>query len=92
MARVYILIIACLGFYISLRSRWFCSLRQMWRDGDFGPPKEKLTMFDVRRLLIKGERGVAIRIYCELFKVNVKEASEAVDEIERSIQPKDFEF
>ena len=49
-------------------------------------------MFDVRRLLIKGEKDLAVRVYCDLFKVNAEEAAKAVDEIERSIQPKDFEF
>jgi hypothetical protein len=48
-------------------------------------------MFDVRRLLIKGERDLAIRVYCELFKTDSEEARHAIEEIERSIQPKDFE-
>lgn len=49
-------------------------------------------MFDVRQLLIKGEKGLAVRVYCELFKTTPKEANKAVEEIERSIQPKDFEI
>ena len=49
-------------------------------------------MFDVRRLLIKGEKDLAVRVYSDLFKTSMQEASVAVDEIERSIQPKDFEF
>ena len=92
MIRVYILLILCLCFTIFLHSRWFRLLRQMWRKGNFGSQKERLTMFDVRRLLIKGEKDLAIRVYCELFKTGTEEASIAVDEIEQSIQPKDFEF
>ena len=92
MVRVYILIVLCLCFYIFLHSRWFRLIRQMWREGNLGSQKEKLTMFDVRRLLLKGEKDLAIRVYCELFKTSPEEASIAVDEIERSIQPKDFEF
>ncbi len=92
MVRIYSLIVLCLCFYIFLHSRWFRSLRQMWRDGNFGSQKEKLTMFDVRRLLVKGEKDLAVRVYCELFKTSMEEATAAVDEIERSIQPKDFEF
>ncbi|MCK5178737.1 MAG: hypothetical protein KAR32_04340 [Candidatus Omnitrophica bacterium] len=49
-------------------------------------------MFDVRRLLVKGEKDLAVRVYCELFKTSMEEATAAVDEIERSIQSKDFEF
>ncbi len=92
MARIYVLVVLCLSFYIFLHSRWFRAFKQMWRDGRFGSQEEKLTMFDVRRLLIKGEKDLAVRVYCDLFKTSVEEASVAVDEIERSIQPKDFEF
>ena len=49
-------------------------------------------MFDVRQLLIKGEKDLAIRVYSELFKTDPQEAHRAVEEIERSIQPKDFEL
>jgi len=63
----------------------------MWHDKGLPSKKEKLTMFDVRRLLIYGKKDLAIRVYCELFKASFEEASKAVEEIERSIQPKDFE-
>jgi len=53
--------------------------------------KKRLTMFDVRRLLIKGEKDLAIQVYCELFKTNSEDARHAIEELERSIQPKDFE-
>ncbi len=92
MVRLYFIIILSLCVYISLHSRWFRYLKQKWRDGNLGSQKEKLTMFDVRRLLIKGEKDLAVRVYCDLFKTSTEEASMAVDEIERSIQPKDFEF
>ena len=92
MVRLCIFIILCLCLYILFHSRWFRLLRQMWREADLGSQKEGLTMFDVRRLLVKGEKDLAVRVYCELFKTNTQEASIAIDEIERSIQHKDFEF
>ena len=92
MAKLYFCIIACLCFYIFLHSRWFHLLRQIWRDKGFHSKKETLTMFDVRNLLVKGEKDLAIRVYCEIFKVGCDEACKAVEQIERSIQPKDFEF
>ena len=92
MARVYIIIVVCISIYIFCHSRLFRAIAKKWHDVGFHTGKNKLTMFDVRQMLIKGEKDLAIKVYCELFKTNSKEAYKAVEEIERSIQPKDFEF
>ena len=92
MIKLYILTIVCLCIYIFLHSRLFRFLKQLWHESQLNSHDEKLTMFDVRQLLIKGEKDLAIRVYCELFKTDSKEANKAVEEIERSIQPKDFEL
>ena len=92
MVKLYFFTIICLAIYIFAHSRWFRRIQQAWQDSWFYAKKPKLTMFDVRQLLIKGEKDLAIKVYCELFKTNPEEARKAVEEIERSIQPKDFEF
>ncbi len=92
MVKLYLFVVICLCVYIFLHSRWFGVLKQMWHDSGFHSKKETLTMFDVRNLLVKGEKDLAIRVYCEIFKVSPEEACTAVEQIERSIQPKDFEF
>ncbi|OGX33833.1 MAG: hypothetical protein A3C36_01450 [Omnitrophica WOR_2 bacterium RIFCSPHIGHO2_02_FULL_52_10] len=92
MSKLYILTIICLSGYILVKSRWFRAFIQAWRDAELFSKNEKLTMFDVRRLIIKGEKDLAVRVYCELFKTSAEEASRAVEDIERSIQPKDFEL
>jgi len=92
MIKLYLLVIVCLCVYIFLHSRFFLFLKQLWHESHLNAEDEKLTMFDVRQLLIKGEKDLAIRVYSELFKTNSQEASKAVEEIERSIQPKDFEI
>jgi len=92
MGKLYILVIACLCIYIFYHSRLFRFLKQLWHESNLSDNDEKLTMFDVRQLLIKGEKDLAIRVYCELFKAKPEEACKAVEEIERSIQPKDFEL
>ena len=92
MNKIYLLAVVVLCVYIFLHSQWFYRLRRFWRDQTFGSWNRKLTMFDVRQLLIKGEKDMAVRVYCELFKTNVLDATKAVEEIERSIQPKDFEL
>ena len=48
-------------------------------------------MFDVRQLLIKGEKEMAIKLYAQIFKTNRSEAQKAVEEIERSLRRKAFE-
>ena len=89
MIKVYLLTIICISIYIFFHSRAFKYLQQKLT---FPPRKDKLTMFDVRQMLIKGEKDLAIRVYCELFKTSPEEARKSVEEIERSIQPKDFEL
>lgn len=92
MHKVYLMIIAGLGIYIFLRSRTFQILREMWFEFRCRLRNDKLTMFDVRQLLIKGEKDLAIKVYCEIFKTDPEEACRAVEELERSIPRKDFEI
>ena len=92
MIKLYVLIIICLSGYIVFRSRRFRALSRAWREKFFPDRKKKLTMFDVRRLIIKGEKDLAVRVYSDLFNASPQEAGQAVEELERSIQPKDFEF
>jgi len=54
--------------------------------------KSRATMFDVRRLIMKGEKTLAIRVYGEIFETNSKETREAVEELERSIKESNTEF
>jgi len=49
-------------------------------------------MFDVRRLLTKGEKELAVQLYCDIFKTNRSDAQLAVDELQRSILEKDSEI
>jgi len=92
MSKLYLLVILCLCVYIFCHSRLFRFLKQIWHESNLNSHHEKLTMFDVRQLLIKGEKDLAIRVYCDLFKASPEQGCKAVEEIERSIQPKDFEL
>lgn len=78
----------CFGvvFYAGYYIRHFNRAR---RSGLY-PDKSKATMFDVRRLILKKERYLAIRLYCEIFQTNYREAQKAVEELERSIQEKNI--
>lgn len=83
-------VVLCVCFYIFARSRFLWSINQARRNGLY-PPKGKATMFDVRSLIIKSEKDLAIRLYCEIFNSSAREAKKAVEEIEKSIQAKKLE-
>jgi hypothetical protein len=59
--------------------------------GKFFKVRPKPTMFDVRELIIKGQKETAIRTYCQIFSVKRKIAQAAIEELQRSIQQKNFE-
>ena len=42
-------------------------------------------MFDVRRLIVEGEKDLAIQVYCRIFSTNRREAKKAVEDLERNI-------
>lgn len=50
------------------------------------PQKGKATMFDVRNLLMEGEKELATELYCEIFHVNMAKAKKDVDELQRSLK------
>ena len=81
------IIIFAIFFIILFYSRWAWFLGQARRKGLY-PDVGKGTMFDVRRLIIQGEKELAVRLYGEIFRVNSKESQKAVEELERSILQK----
>ena len=48
--------------------------------------KRKATMFDVRHLLMEGEKELAIRIYSDIFSVSLLKARKDVEELQRSLK------
>ncbi len=84
-----IIILGCFLIFMKTYRIWL--INQARRNGIY-PPLNKATMFDVRRLIIKRERELAVRLYAEIFKTNRKEAQRAVNELERSIREKDFKI
>ncbi len=87
MIKLYFIICLCLGFYIFVHTRFF---KEMFKGVRKGPKilSRKPTMFDVRTLIVQGEKELAVRVYREIFKTGLDEAKKQVDELERSIQEK----
>ena len=81
----FIIMMFC--FYVLWNTCWVWSLNRARRKGLY-PEKGKATLFDVRQLIIQGEKDLAILIYCEIFKVTRREARKAVDQLEKNIQAK----
>ncbi len=50
------------------------------------PQKGKATMFDVRHLLMEGEKDLAVQLYCEIFNVTLSKAKKDVEELQRSLK------
>lgn len=71
MGRLYIFITLCLCIYIFLHTRFIKSITQRLKNKSF-PERRKVTMFDVRRMILKGDKVGAIRLYCEIFKTDLR--------------------
>jgi len=50
------------------------------------PKKRKATMYDVRHLLMEGEKELAIQVYCEIFQTTPIKAKKDVEDLERSLK------
>lgn len=84
---IYRLALICLFFGIIFYIKEVWALRRTRRRGILSNP-DKVTMFDVRRLLQQGEKDQAVRLYGILFKTTAMESREAVDELERGMKEK----
>ena len=84
----FLILSLCCGIFFYAWHVW--NLNQARRSGLY-PEKGRATMFDVRRLILKKEKYLAVRLYTEIFETNVKDAQKAVDELERSMAEKNIE-
>lgn len=80
-------VIVGICFLIFNRTSYIWLLNQARRKGFFLTPR-KPTLEDVRHLLLSGERDMAIRVYSEMYKINLKQAELEVDLLERNLQKK----
>lgn len=81
-------IIFCICFIIYHLSQWLWSVNQTRRKNAYPPNNRKPTMFDVRHLIVKGDKEMAIKVYCDIFKVGYRDGKKAVDDLEKSIKEK----
>jgi hypothetical protein len=82
---IYTTLIILVSFLVILNAyrAWF--LVDARRRGKL-PPQGRATMFDVRHLLMEGEKELAIQVYCEIFQTTPVKAKKDVEELERSLK------
>ncbi|MBF0479580.1 MAG: hypothetical protein HQL26_08860 [Candidatus Omnitrophica bacterium] len=86
MNRFIIFLAGVAAFYLFVQLAWFFHRRK----NNPAPVDNKniKTLFQVRQYLIAGRKELAIKTYCEIFKVNHDAAQKDVEELERSITKK----
>ena len=85
MAALYITLIILVCLLVALNVHRFRFIRDARRRGKL-LNKGKATMFDVRHLLMEGEKELAVRVYSELFSVSLLKARKDVEELQRSLK------
>ena len=78
-----LIILVCFLVLLNTYRVWF--LIDARRRGKL-PERGKGTMFNVRHLLMEGEKELAIQLYCEIFQTTPIKAKKDVEELERSLK------
>ena len=78
-----LIILVCLLVLYNTYRVWF--LIDARRRGKL-PPKGRATMYDVRQLLMEGEKDLASQVYCEIFQTTPIKAKKDIEELERSLK------
>jgi len=82
---VYAALVFLVVFLVALNARNLWSVHSARRRGKL-PPRGKGTMYDVRHLLMEGEKDLAIQLYCEIFHITPNKAKKDIAELERSLK------
>ena len=85
MTVLYVLLIILVCSLVSLNIYRIWSINDARRRGRL-PTKGKATMYDVRHLLMEGEKELATRVYCDIFNVPMARATKDVEELQRSLK------
>ena len=80
---VALILLTCLLVLLNVRGVWFVHDARRRRRL---PLRGKATMFDVRYLLMEGEKDLAIQLYCEIFNTTFGKARKDIEQLERSLK------
>ena len=73
-----------LCFFVIVRAYWIWHRKRLGLQ-TVSASKQKPTLFDVRELLLRGEKPKAIKVYRQIFKVDQKDAQAAIDSLEKNL-------
>ena len=82
---IYTTLVILVCFLILLNTQHIWSIHAARRRGKL-PQKGKATMFDVRHLLMEGEKELAVQLYCEIFNTTPGKARKDIEELQRSLK------
>ncbi len=82
---VGVLVIAFIFALLFLIDRFNRAKKRRLQESGMLPPDGQGTDADVERLLLRGEKISAIKLYREIHGVDLKEAKEAVEEIAKRV-------
>ncbi len=85
MTFLYTTLIIMVCFLVFLNTYRIWTLNDARRRGNL-PNTGKATMFDVRNLLMKGEKDLAIQVYTDIFNTSSAKAKKDVEELQRSLK------
>ncbi len=85
MTTVYFALVTLVCVLVTLNIYRIWSIHDARRRGKLST-KGKATMYDVRHLLMEGEKELAIRVYCDIFNVTMIRARKDVEELQRSLK------
>lgn len=85
MIRFLTFLMTLISFLIFLRMYWAWYRSQSRRRAHYSQ-KDRLTLFDVKELLRKGEKELAIEVYRQIFDSNRAESEKAIDELEKGMK------
>ena len=86
MIRLILCLIIVICFFLLLRLSRIPKIDQVRKKGNY--PFKDPTMFDVRKLLLKGDKYLALKVYSQIFKTTRSKAKKDIEELERSLKAK----
>ncbi len=85
MTVLYTTLILLVCFLVFMNTYRIWTIGDAYRKGK-NLPQAKPTMFDVRHLLMEGEKDKAILVYCEIFNTTPVKAKNDIEELQRSLK------
>ena len=86
MVLFFIFISVMLAVLLGLQIYWIVALRKAQKAYLEQARHEQPTLWDVREVLLEGDKDLAVQLYCDIFRIeDIERARKEVDELSRNI-------